>query len=336
MTIITLLIGLWWPIYIYITNPGHSAFVALKESAAWINRDTKPFYHYWSFPVQSGIWTFLATCGLVFPYARNRINRIGHYWFIAGWIWIAIILLSLFPEKKERYLLPVLIPLSILTAGYVCYLIDAFNKAANSKSDTILLWFNGILMSLISTAIPVSTLIMLNKKEEPGILFYIILFAVFLSFALLFIVALLKKKPYLIWKGMIGLVMSSCLLLLPVIPKMMHTNPGYRSYKQLRYQADLKNISFYFNGEIPGKFIEVVWNCGHEVKSWNPLINRNLPVAPPLILMSHVQPFFIIDTKILSNYDVEIIGHFDGNLEIKRGNAVLSNYVTIIRQRNNK
>lgn len=333
--IITLVIGGWWPLYIYLSNPDYSAFVALKESAAWVNRNTKPFYHYWSFPVQSGIWTILAAVALVFPYAKDRVNKISNYWFLAGWVWIVVLLLSLFPEKKERYLLPALIPLSILTACYISYLIDAFKKSTQTKSDGFIFWFNGILMSIISVAIPVSAYIVLKAKGDPGKFYVILLFAVFLSMAFLFIKALMLKKPLWIWSGMVGLVMLFCLLLLPLTPKIAQNNPDFRSYKELRYRKDLKQIPFYFNGEIPGKFIEVIWNCGKEVKAWNPLVNQDLPADPPLLLMSHEQPFIILSPAILAKYEVEIIGHFDGNMEIKRGNAVLSNYVTIIKTREN-
>jgi 4-amino-4-deoxy-L-arabinose transferase-like glycosyltransferase len=334
MVIMTLLIGFWWPVYIFLSNPDYSAFIALKESAAWINRETRPFYHYWSFPVQSGIWSIIAIITLVFPYAKERINKVGNYWFLAAWVWMAVLLLSLFPEKKERYLLPVLIPLSLLTACYFSYLIDAFEKSFHTKSDTILLRINGLMMSLISIAIPVAALVMLNGKAAPGIIYFIILFIVFISMAFIFIKALIVKKPYWIWQGMIGLVMLYSLMLIPIIPKIAQTNPDYRSYKELRYRSDLKSIPFYFNGEIPGKFIEVIWNCGQMIKYWNPLLDQNLPVAPPLLFLSHEQPFFILSPAILNKYEVEVLGHFDGNLGEKGGNSVLSNYVTIIRQHN--
>lgn len=331
--IITIIIGFWWPLYIYISNPDYSAFVALKESEAWLNRSTHPFYHYWSFTIQSGIWAIVAAAALVFPYAKNRVKGIDKYWFIAGWVWLAVILLSLFPEKKERYLMPVLIPLSILIAGYFRYLVDTFDKSRYSKPDAVIFWINGILMTLISITLPFATLILLEGKGNLGMLHAVVIFIGYFTLAFIFIKALTGRKPLWIWQGMIGLVMITCLLLLPVIPKIIQSNPDYRSYKELRYRADLKHIPFYFNGEIPGKFIEVVWNCGKEVKGWNPLINENLPIEPPLLLMSHEQPFIILDPGILTKYDVEIIGHFDGNMELNRGNPVLSNYVAIIRQR---
>jgi hypothetical protein len=336
MVIITIVCAGWWPVYIYFTNPEYSVFVALKESDAWLNRSTRPFYHYWSFPVQSGIWTIIATTALVFTYAKNRIDRFGNYWFLAGWVWIDVILLSLLPEKKERYLLPVLIPLSLLTAFYVRYLIDSFIKSYNTRADTILFSVNGILMSLISVAIPLTVLLVLKDKGAPENLYFIILFITYLSLGVLFIRALIKRNPFMVWKGMVGLVMFSCLLLLPVIPKIIQNNPDYRSYKELRGRTDLKNMPFYFNGEIPGKFIEVVWNCGHEIKKWDPMAYKIPPSVPPLVFISHEQPFLILDHDILARYDVELIGRFDGNTEVKRSNVVLANYVTIIRQRNNK
>ena len=332
MGIITLMIGFWWPVSIYLSHPDYSAFVAQKESAAWLNRNTRPFYHYWSFPVQSGIWTILATITLVFPYAKKRIGQVSNYWFLASWVLIAVLLLSLFPEKKERYVLPVLLPLSILTACYIGYWIEAFEKSNYTKSDTILLRFNGILMATISVAIPITAFLMLKGEGGPGILYLIFLSLVFSLMAYVFIKASLLKKPYWIWIGMAGLVALSFTMLLPVSKKIMQSNPDYRSYKELRYREDLKNVPFYFNGEIPGKFIEVVWNCGREVKGWNPLIDQNLPSEPPLIFISHEQPIILLRPDILAKYELEIIGHFDGNMEMNRKNAVLSNYVTVIRQ----
>ena len=113
----------------------------------------------------------------------------------------------------------------------------------------------------------------------PSNLYFILLFIGFLLFAFVFIRALIVNKPSIIWKGMVGLVMFSCLVLLPKMPKIMQTNPNYRSYRELKYRTDLKNVPFFFNGEIPGKFIEVIWNCGHEVKEWNPDTNENLSLV---------------------------------------------------------
>ena len=128
MILTALVISAIWPIYIYSQYPDFSQHIANKESTAWIKRAVKPFYYYWKFPVQSGIWAFLATITLVFPYARKRIDEFGNYKFMAIWIGSSVMLMSLFPEKKARYLLPVVLPLSIITSFYFRYLIDSFKE----------------------------------------------------------------------------------------------------------------------------------------------------------------------------------------------------------------
>jgi hypothetical protein len=127
------------------------------------------------------------------------------------------------------------------------------------------------------------------------------------------------------------MVLSVCLVLMPLAPKLAITNPVYRSYKELRHRDDLKAVPFYFNGEIPGKFIEVVWNSGHEVKGWNPWTNPKLPCKLPLLFMSNEDPTTVLPADILSDCHIEVIGRFDSNPGKKGGNVVLANYVTLIR-----
>lgn len=331
MVFITLVISLWWPFLIWFSHPEFSAQVAQQESSAWINRSTRPFYHYWSFPVQSGVWAIIATIALYFPYARPRIKRFGNYTFLALWVVITVILLSLFPEKKERYLLPVLLPLAMLTAFYFRYLIHVFGLSFTDKADIVIIRVNALLMALISFAIPFAVLLLVKGEGKPGIGLLILIFVLFWGLATFLIGAFLKKNPQWLWIGMVGMVLSVCLTLLPLAPKLAVTNPDYRSYKELRHRNDLKNIPFYFNGEIPGKFIEVVWNSGHEVSAWNPSLQPQLPAALPIIFLSNEHPSAILPAEIQKNHHIEVIGHFDGNMGKKGGNIVLSNYVTVIR-----
>ena len=331
MVLIALVISLWWPLMIWFSHPEFSAQVAQQESAAWLNRSTRPFYHYWSFPVQSGIWAIIATIALYFPYARPRIKRFGNYTFLALWVVITVILLSLFPEKKERYLLPALLPLAILTAFYFRYLIHIYELSSSGKADIVIIRVNTLLMALISFAIPLAVIFMINGEGRPGIGLSVLIFILFWGLAAFLVGAFMKKNPLWLWMGMVGLVLSVCLTLLPIVPKQAMTNPDYRSYKELRHRNDLKDVPFYFNGEIPGKFIEVVWNSSHEVKAWNPVEQPQLPTKLPIIFLSNEHPSAILSSEIQNNHQIEVIGHFDGNMGKKGHNNVLSNYVTVIR-----
>jgi 4-amino-4-deoxy-L-arabinose transferase-like glycosyltransferase len=187
LILIALVLGFWWPVYTYIVNPAISVSLAQKESSAWISHNIKPFFHYWSFPAQSGIWTISATIALIFPYARQRVNKFLNYRLVAGWIWFAVLLLSLFPEKKERYLLPVLIPLAIVTAGYFRYLIKAYKQKINTRSDTVLLRLNAFVFALICITIPNGLFFLSRGKTEPAEWVLFALTALFIIFAFVFI-----------------------------------------------------------------------------------------------------------------------------------------------------
>ncbi|MCX6237865.1 MAG: glycosyltransferase family 39 protein, partial [Bacteroidia bacterium] len=194
MVLITLVISLWWPMMIWFSHPEFSGQIAQQESAAWLNRSTRPFYHYWSFPVQSGVWTIIATIALWLPYARPRINRFGNYTFLFLWVVVALALLSLFPEKKERYLLPVLLPLAIITAFYFRYLINTFQESLSSKSDLMILRVNALLMALICFAIPLGVILFLKGSARPGILSFMLIFILFWGLAMQLFHAFLKKN----------------------------------------------------------------------------------------------------------------------------------------------
>lgn len=331
MVLTVLLISLWWPLNIWFLHPESSSLIAKQELSAWLDRNTRPFYHYWSFPVQSGVWTIIATITLIFPYARRRINRFGNYTFLYLWVVSSVILLSLLPEKKERYLLPVLLPLALLTAYYFRYLIQVFSESTQDKTDLVILKLNALLLALISFAIPIGIFFLPQGETRPGLSSLISIFILFWGSASILLVAFLKKTPLWLWMGMVGMVISVCVSLVQPVSKLAITNREYRSYRELRNRPDLKEVPFYFDGEIQGKFIEVIWNSGHQIKGWNPVYQQDIPITPPLLFLSYKHPSQVLPANILNNYHIEMIGHFDGNMRKQGGNIVLSNYATVIR-----
>ena len=113
-----------WGAYIYLTDTSSATHIADKETLAWANRSVKPFYHYWSFFTQSGVWTYFSFLALLYPFMIKRVENKKQYQFSLFWTLSAVFLLSLIPEKKERYLLPVLIPMALNTGFYMNYLIS--------------------------------------------------------------------------------------------------------------------------------------------------------------------------------------------------------------------
>ncbi len=143
-----IVLGGWWYFHIRVADPETFSAIAARETSNWSSYNVRPFYYYWSFFVQSGLWTIPAFISLIYPYMKSRVSNLKAYRFSFLWTVIAVILLSIIPEKKSRYLMPVLIPLAINTGFYIEYLIREF-KNLKSKKETIPVYFSFGLIGII-------------------------------------------------------------------------------------------------------------------------------------------------------------------------------------------
>ena len=115
-------ISMSWYIYINSNDAETLLEIANKETNAWSHKNIRPFYYYWSFFTQSGLWTIPAFISLLYPYLKHRVSNLKAYKFTLLWTVFSVVLLSVIPEKKSRYLLPVLIPLAFNCSFYIQYL----------------------------------------------------------------------------------------------------------------------------------------------------------------------------------------------------------------------
>src|SRR5690606_15037943 len=70
--IVSILLSVWWHWYTITYDPVTAAAITKKEATNWISYETKPFYYYWSFFTQSGVWTIPAFIALLYPYLKNK------------------------------------------------------------------------------------------------------------------------------------------------------------------------------------------------------------------------------------------------------------------------
>jgi len=148
LLIFGIVLGGWWYFHVRIADPETFAAIASKETSNWSSYNVRPFYYYWSFFVQSGLWTIAAFISLLYPYMKSRVSNLKAYRFSFFWTIIAVILLSVIPEKKSRYLMPVLIPLAINIGFYIDYLIREF-KNLKDKRETIPVYFQFGLIGIV-------------------------------------------------------------------------------------------------------------------------------------------------------------------------------------------
>ncbi len=150
-----IVLGGWWYMHVRVADPETFLKIAERETSNWSSYNVRPFYYYWSFFIQSGIWTIPALISLIYPYLKPRVSNLKTYQFSFLWTILAVVLLSIIPEKKSRYLMPVLIPLAYNIGFYIEYLIREF-KNLKSKKETFPVYFQFGLIGVLACLFGVS------------------------------------------------------------------------------------------------------------------------------------------------------------------------------------
>ncbi len=258
--VLALIVGGWWFLYVRTADPEAFLKITKKETGNWSSYNVRPFYYYWSFFTQSGLWTIPAFIGLLYPYLKTRVSNLKAYRLSFFWTIFAVLLLSVIPEKKSRYLMPVLIPLSINTGFYIEYLIRAFKELKNKK-ETIPVYFNFGLLGLIGIAFPVIGYIFLKDNLSAFLLNYIIASLVLFTIGLTIIYQLKNKNIKRVFYLSILLFASILIFGMP-LSKAINKNDKYNSISLLKSKSE--EINIYRSGSISP---EIIWDYGEKIPS---------------------------------------------------------------------
>jgi 4-amino-4-deoxy-L-arabinose transferase-like glycosyltransferase len=216
--VVGLLIGASWYVYVRIADPIAFLEIAETETSNWSSYNVRPFYYYWSFVIQSGIWTIPAFMSLAYPYFKNKVENKKLYLFTFLWTLLAVVLLSIIPEKKSRYLMPILIPLALNSVQIIFYFIKEINSKFNRTLATVIfivclvvivalplimdqsfqfwLWYTSI--ALFSFIIGFSTLNNLVRDNLKGIIWnYFFIMLLFNSIVMIGIKFLQRNDHYI-------------------------------------------------------------------------------------------------------------------------------------------
>lgn len=305
--VISGVLSVWWHWYTYIMDPLEVTRITSKETGNWTGYNIRPFYYYWSFFTQSGVWTIPAFIGLLYPYLKNRVIHKKIYLFTLLWTLFSVILLSIIPEKKSRYLLPVLIPLAFNTSFYIEYLVRNFSTIKD-KRESFPVYFNFGLIASIGLVFPVGGYFLL-KDELAGKWIWFIL----LSLSL-FAVGVLMIK-YLVGKNILKVFYLTIVFISAIIcfgmplAKTLTINAEYKGLSQLKEWQNNNQIEVYEYSAITP---ELIWDYGSPIKV---ISNENEIIFPAeeqfgvLVTDEKVIEF----SKVFENYSINKITEYDMN-----------------------
>lgn len=306
--VLSLLLSGWWHYYTYVYDAETVLAITNKETGNWTSYNVRPIYYYWSFFTQSGIWTIPAFIGLLYPYLRNRVLDKKGYTFTFIWTMASVILLSIIPEKKSRYLLPVLIPLALNTGFYVMYLFRNFRQMEDWK-EKIPVYFNFGLIALIGLAFPVGGYIFLKDSLMGSNWIWFVLLSISLvAIAVGIIIKLKQKSIRPVFYLTIAFIVSITCFGMP-LAKSTTVNPDYKPMSQLKEWNKTKKLPIY---ELTFFTPELIWDYKNNI----PVLHNGEEVVIPreetfgLLVAEHDKELF---EKTFKNYQVEKIDRYDMN-----------------------
>ena len=257
---VAFIVSAWWHWYTLKFDPA-AAEITKKETTNWISYEIKPFYYYWSFFTQSGVWTIPAFIALLYPYLKNRVFNKKAYLLTFLWTMLSVILLSLIPEKKSRYLLPVLIPMAMNTGFYIEYLFRRF-KDLMDKKETLPVYFNFGLIAFIGIAFPIGGYIFLKDGLAGNWVWFVLLSLTLFIIAIFMFRNLFRKKIASVFYLTIALIVAVIWFGLP-LSKAITINPDYKPFSELQTFAKEQHLKIYeFSDMTP----ELIWDYGEKMK----------------------------------------------------------------------
>lgn len=334
MILVFCLISFWWPVYLYFNHPEDAVGALTKESTAWMERNVRPWYYYWLFFAESGIWSLFLLTGLIgWPWLRKKITEHKAYTFAVAWTVLTIVLLSLFPEKKTRYLLPMLIPAAMVVGHYLSYIFNAEKNNNLTRDDKIIFRINAFLPVFIALVAPVGLYLMFYKTGQISLTFLIIVSVIFLFSALSISVGGVKLKTIKVFTGIMVLMIVVETMLMPFLADTVN-NTEKKSIRAVREIEAVQGKPFYHpaNEELR---IELVYEAGRRIRPWSIATDHSLLDSLPIVLVSEKPAEEILPPEILEQVTLQVVDRYDNNnrkKETKRYNPKFVKYVTVLEK----
>jgi 4-amino-4-deoxy-L-arabinose transferase-like glycosyltransferase len=325
--ILFITIGGWWFFYVRYADSEAFLEIATKETGNWSSYNVKPFYYYWSFFTQSGLWTIPAFIGLFYPYLIKRIEHKKTYKFTFWWTICAVILLSIIPEKKARYLMPVLIPLALNTGFYIQYLIQNF-KELKSKKEIIPVYFNFGLIALIAVVVPFALYFILKENIQNYLLNYILTSIAAFLIGILIFIYLSKKKILQVFYLTILFIISVLLFGLP-ISKSFNKNREFNSISSLHSIEFENKITTYSIGEITP---ELLWDYNGILKDIYKNKTLQIPSETNFGLLIMNNDIETITAKLNPNYNLKLIDTYNLNVGSKMKERLIRQFYLVSKK----
>lgn len=328
MLLICVAISTWWYAYMYIYHQEVASYVFHKESSAWSNHNVRPWYYYWQFFLETGIWSLLTLTALAVPFWKKRVESSKGYLLTLGWMLLVLLFLSLLPEKKTRYLLPILLPAALTMGHLFVYWIQKTRQGLLPKNDRIVYRINTFLIVVATLALPVALYLFMYREGRMETGMFVFLTASFLAVAAWLFLSAKKIRPFSFLMGVVVLFAVAEVFVMPYVGSFVG-NTDTKSISLTRDHKELAPLPFYHSKD-EGLRIEIVYEAHKKIADID-LSNREAVMkALPFVLVSQQPAEALIPDSIRKELDVRFVDCYDNNRWAKGSKRYSSTFVSNI------
>lgn len=343
MVLVTIVVGCWWYAYIQVFHADEWQAVMAKETGSWLNRNVRPWHYYWKFFLEAGVWALLLVTSIIMVLRRgfrgDRSRLVPVIWML-----FCLVLLSCMPEKKTRYLLPLLIPAAVVMAQAVGIWCASFSSRGSaditlghSSGMHAPRWpfrLNAWLLAAVCAGIPVGAYIMVYSKGLMGLPVWIGVTVLSLCAAWLLVRAAIRLLP----QSMV--IVTGCyyallvLLAFPVVGKLIN-GTTMQTITAAVNAPEVKEYPIYAPAGEELR-IEMVYQARRNIRPVAVDSAEALRARLPMILMTHEYAGERLPASFVNEVDTVSLGEFDCNRRPKgtRRHSPLFIYrLTLLKER---
>lgn len=343
MVLVTIVVGCWWYAYIHVFHADEWQAVMVKETGSWLNRNVRPWHYYWKFFLEAGVWALLLVTAIIMVLRRgfrgDRSRLVPVMWML-----FCLVLLSCMPEKKTRYLLPLLIPAAVVMAqavGIWCASFSSrgsaditFDHSSGMHAPRWPFRLNAWLLAAVCAGIPVGAYIMVYAKGLMGLPVWIVVTVLSLCAAWLLVRAGIRLLP----QSMV--IVTGCyyallvLFAFPVVGKLIN-GTTMQTITAAVNAPEVKEYPIYAPAGEELR-IEMVYQARRNIRPVAVDSAEALRARLPMILMTHEYAGERIPASFVNEVDTVSLGEFDCNRRPKgtcRHSPLFIYRLTILKER---
>lgn len=319
----------WWYVYLFTYHQDAIRDAISNEFKIWMGGHTRPWFYYWRFFSEMGIWAPFTLAALVVPYWNKRLSTKRVYKTSISWLAIGLVLLSLVPQKEMSDLIALAPPCALVVACLIYYYSERW---PSDKWGKMLFYVNGYLIALILFALPFFVYIRMVNRDlmDLGTALFV---SVFLFGIALFVAVSTSRKEMMgVARGVAALFfLTECFMLAPIGG--IFGNSREYSISSLLQNNVLGNLPLYYKKDEPLR-MELVYEAGRPIRPLDPNDADALEKAAPCLLLTQEDPASLISPSAVERIDTAFIGLYDDNSfprHNKHYNPELVNHVTLVK-----